>query len=49
MSVVVCPVCRDVVHVHAGYIIRHGVRHHGVFSLCSGSGTPYCLSSSCCD
>ena len=36
-----CPVCREVVHVHAGYIVRHGVVHHGVFHACAGSGTAY--------
>lgn len=39
--VVVCHVCRDVVHAHSGYLIRHGVRSHGVFHLCAGSGTSY--------
>lgn len=41
MSVVVCPVCRDVVHVYAGYIVVHGSRHHGSFSTCSGSRQSY--------
>lgn len=46
--VVGCPVCREVVHVSSGYIVRHGARHHGVFSLCSGSGTPYVSVDTCC-
>lgn len=45
-----CPVCRDVVHVSCGYIMRHGVTHFGKFELCSGSGTPYNVSieDKCC-
>lgn len=39
--VVVCSVCRDVVHAYSGYIVRHGYRLHGVFHLCSGSGKSY--------
>lgn len=46
--VITCPVCREVVHVSAGYITRHGSRHHGHVNVCSGSGTPYCVSESCC-
>lgn len=38
--VVTCPVCRDVVHVYAGYYVVHGVRIHGVFETCIGSSTP---------
>lgn len=48
MSVVVCPVCRDVVHTSAGYILRHGSNYHGRFSVCSGSGTSYVQPSDCC-
>lgn len=48
MSVAVCPVCREVVHVSVGYILRHGFRVHGYFKECSGSGTPYCDSADCC-
>lgn len=44
--VVVCPVCREVVHVSAGYIVQHGVRSHGVFSMCAGSRQSYVLD--CC-
>lgn len=46
--VVVCPVCRDVVHVFGGYILKHGARHHGVFSVCAGSATSYCNTDDCC-
>lgn len=47
--VAVCPVCREVVHVSCGYILRHGSSVHSMFSECAGSGTPYCVSSdSCC-
>lgn len=45
--VVVCPVCREVVHLSCGYIVRHGVRYHSKFNICSGSGTPYVSCSSC--
>lgn len=46
---VVCPVCREVVHVSAGYVVRHGVRHHLSFVECSASGTPYlCIEDGCC-
>jgi len=49
LMVVPCLVCRDMVHVAAGYYVRHGVYHHGVFSICAGSSTPYCLAAdSCC-
>lgn len=45
----VCPLCREVVHVYAGYFVRHGVRDHGHFQLCAGSGSPHCVSAdSCC-
>lgn len=45
----VCPFCRDVVHVSSGFFTRHGVRHHGIFELCAGSGTPiFSLESGCC-
>lgn len=43
-----CPICRDVVHVYAGYFVRHGVHHHGRFELCSGSGSPVFIVSDCC-
>jgi len=47
--VVVCPVCRDVVHTSNGYILPHGTTYHGKFSLCAGSRSPYCVNSdSCC-
>lgn len=47
--VVVCDVCREVVHVSAGYIVRHGSRTHGVVSVCAGSGRPYAgFLDSCC-
>lgn len=39
--VVVCPVCRDVVHVSGGYIVIHGSRSHGVFYPCVGSRQSY--------
>lgn len=39
--VVVCPVCREVVHLVCGYIHRHGVKYHGKMDLCAASGTPY--------
>lgn len=43
-----CPICREVVHVSAGYFTRHGSRSHGIFQLCSGSGSPvYSLCDSC--
>lgn len=38
---VVCPVCRDVVHIYNGIILLHGVTYHGKFERCSGSLTPY--------
>lgn len=44
----VCPVCREVVHLLSGYLARHGVRVHGVLKLCAGSGTAYCSSLDCC-
>jgi len=44
--VVVCPVCREVVHVSGGYMMQHGSRYHGVFTLCAGSRTSYV--SDCC-
>lgn len=44
-----CHVCRDVVHVYAGYFVRHGSRHHGLFDLCAGSGTPVCTVMECCN
>lgn len=47
--VATCPVCRDVVHTHLGYFVRHGARHHQLFSLCSGSGSPVCSVSDCCN
>lgn len=43
----ICPVCHDVVHMHLGYIVRHGTHYHGKFDLCAGSGTPY--SNVCID
>lgn len=48
--VVTCPVCREVVHVSCGYIVRHGTRDHGVLrSICSGSGSPlHGFVDSCC-
>lgn len=45
--VVVCDVCRDVVHASGGYLVRHGVRHHGIFHLCAGSGRPVVGQFSC--
>lgn len=49
--VATCPVCRDVVHTHVGYFVRHGSRFHGIFALCAGSGSPVCLfvDSGCCN
>jgi len=47
--VVVCPQCREVVHVSAGYILRHGSTYHGRFDTCSRSGTPYCSTDDCCN
>lgn len=47
MAVVVCPVCREVVHTTAGYILRHGFKNHGRIMVCSGSGTPYVSCISC--
>ena len=38
MSVAVCPVCREVTHISFGYFVRHGVRDHGKFNICAGSG-----------
>lgn len=50
MSVVVCPVCRDVVHVSCGYIVRHGFTAHSMFQLCAGAGMPYGhVEDSCCN
>lgn len=47
--VVVCSVCREVVHVAAGFILRHGVRRHGAFVACAASGTAYCaIEDGCC-
>lgn len=48
--VAVCPVCREVVHISAGFILRHGSTVHLSFKECAGSGTPYCSSvtDSCC-
>lgn len=46
--VISCPVCRDVVHVSQGYILRHGYSHHGLFDLCAGSGTPITSIVECC-
>lgn len=45
---VVCPVCRDVVHVSCGFILRHGFRYHLKFQICSGSGMPYVVSCDSC-
>lgn len=45
----VCRYCREVITVHLGYFVRHGVRHHGKLELCAGSGEPeVCLSESGC-
>lgn len=38
---VVCPICREVVHVSCGYIVRHGYTVHSVFKTCAGSGSSY--------
>lgn len=47
--VATCPVCREVVHVHMGYFVRHGARHHGLLNVCAGSGAPICsFVDSCC-
>lgn len=47
--IVSCPVCSESVHVSCGFIVRHGVSHHGVFfKLCSGSGMPFVSIDSCC-
>lgn len=47
--VVVCPVCRDVVHTSNGHFLSHGSVSHGAFSMCSGSFSPICtVSSDCC-
>ncbi|WNK12687.1 MAG: hypothetical protein [Microvirus sp.] len=46
--VVVCPVCREVVHLLSGYIAYHGARLHGSIQPCAASGTSYCYSSECC-
>lgn len=46
--VVVCSVCRDVVHVSGIYILPHGARYHGNFVQCAGSNTPIVDISSCC-
>lgn len=45
--VVVCPVCRDVVHEHNGCLVRHGSKYHGEFKECAGSGTPYFCDGDC--
>lgn len=44
--VVVCPDCRELVHVSAGYLLRHGSKAHGKLHPCSGSGKPY--AQDCC-
>lgn len=45
---IVCPLCREVTTLHAGYITRHGYRDHLKFVLCSASGTPYVCNIECC-
>lgn len=47
--VVVCPVCREMVHTYNGYILKHGIKYHGKEDLCAGSETPYSLTiEGCC-
>lgn len=41
--VVICPTCREVVHLSDGVIIEHGSRDHGKTHLCMSSGTIYHL------
>lgn len=38
--VTTCPVCSDVVHTSCGVVVTHGAMHHGVYNVCSGSGSP---------
>lgn len=45
--VITCCVCREVVHTSNGYILEHGVYIHGVFHVCSGSGSPASPFVSC--
>ncbi|WNK13968.1 MAG: hypothetical protein [Microvirus sp.] len=46
--VTTCPVCREVVHTSSGVIVSHGVRSHGILSVCSGSGSPmFIICDSC--
>lgn len=46
--VVVCPVCREVVHTSGGYILNHGATSHGNVDICAGSGTPYAVKCDSC-
>lgn len=43
-----CPVCREVLHLSGGVIVRHGYSAHGSFVVCSGSGTPISCVLDCC-
>lgn len=47
--VVVCPVCRQVVHTTQGVILRHLVKGRSIPGVCSGSGSPVCRADSCCN
>lgn len=47
--VVVCPVCREVVHTFSGVIVSHGSSRHGVFDVCFGSGSSLMSCSDCSD
>lgn len=48
LLVTTCPVCREVVHTSSGVIVSHGVRSHGILSVCSGSGSPmFIICDSC--
>lgn len=46
--VVVCPVCREVVHTSNGYILLHGTTYHGKFYECAGSNTSYGVNCDSC-
>lgn len=43
----ICPVCREVVVLHAGFLVRHGARNHDRMDLCAGSGTPLKITCDC--
>lgn len=47
--VVVCPVCREVVHTSNGYILPHGSMSHGVPKYCAGSYSLIGVKCDCSD